>query len=111
MSEFYLYKLEKANIQHAFFLSKNKQKIIEEKGTVFSPSFSHSFSLSLLWGFYNKPQKAQFIPTFCKRINRTQPAVEIWVRAFEERKTNHLYVQQNLYTTTTTINRVLHQME
>ena len=42
---------------------------------------------------------------FCKRINRTQPAVEIWVRAFEERKTNDLYVQQNLYTTTTTINR------
>ena len=55
------------------------------------------------------PRKARFIPMFCKRINRTQPAVEIWVRAFEERKTNYLYVQQNLYTTT--INRVLHQME
>ena len=51
------------------------------------------------------PRKARFIPTFCKRINRTQPAVEIWVRAFEQRKTNYLYVQQNLYTTTTTINR------
>ena len=63
-------------------------------------------------GDYYKPRKARFIPTFCKRINRTQPAVEIWVRAFEERKTNDLYMQQNLYTTTTTtINRVLHQME
>ena len=56
------------------------------------------------------PRKARFIPTFCKRINHTQPAVEIWVRAFEERKTNDLYVQQNLYTTTTTTG-VLHQME
>ena len=60
---------------------------------------------------YYIPRKARFIPTFCKRTNRTQPAVEIWVRVFEERKTNYLYVQQNLYTTTTTIiNRVLHQM-
>ena len=31
------------------------------------------------------PPKARFIPTFCKRINRTQPAVEIWASAFEER--------------------------
>ena len=31
------------------------------------------------------PEKPGLIPTFCKRINRTQPAVEIWVRAFEER--------------------------
>ena len=52
------------------------------------------------------PEKPGLIPTFCKRINRTQPAVEIWVRAFEERDER---VQQNLYTTT--INRVLHQME
>ena len=57
------------------------------------------------------PEKPGLIPTVCKRINCTQPAIEIRVRAFEERKMNDLYVQQNLYTTTTTINRVLHQME
>ena len=67
----------------------------------------------LNYGDFIIPRKARFIPTFCKRINRTLTALEIWVRAFEERKTNDLYVQQNLYTTTTTtiINRVLHQME
>ena len=63
-------------------------------------------------GIFIYPEKPDLIPTFCKRINHTQPAVEIWVKAFEERKTNDLYVQQNLYTTTTTtINRVSHQME
>ena len=56
------------------------------------------------YGDFYVPRKARFILTFCKRINRTSTAVEIWVRAFEERKTNDLYVQQNLYTTTT-INR------
>ena len=50
------------------------------------------------------PRKARFIPTFCKRINCTQTALEIWARGFEERKTNYLSVQQYT-TTTTTINR------
>ena len=32
------------------------------------------------------PRKAQFIPTFCKRINRTSTAVGSWLTAFEERR-------------------------
>ena len=61
----------------------------------------------LFYGDFYVPRKARFIPTFCKRINRTQTAAEIWMRAFEKWKTNYLYVQQNLHTTTTTttINR------
>ena len=67
------------------------------------------WKVSYFVGFFISPEKPGLIPTFCKRRNRTQPAEEIWVRAFEERKMNDLYVQQNLYTTTT--NRVLHQMD
>ncbi len=63
-----------------------------------------------VYGDFYKPRKARFIPTFCKRINRTSNSSRQMVTAFEERKTNDLYMQQNLYTTTT-INRVLHQME
>ena len=37
-------------------------------------------------GIFYKSRKARFIPTFCKRINRTSTAVEIWVTAFEERR-------------------------
>ena len=59
-----------------------------------------------MYGFFYKPRKARFIPTFCKRINRTLNSSREIVTAFEERKTNDLYMQQNLYTTTTTtINR------
>ena len=49
--------------------------------------FGHNYR-NHLYGFFYKPRKARFIPTFCKRINRTSTAVEIWVTAFEERKTN-----------------------
>ena len=62
-----------------------------------------------VWGDFYIPRKAQFIPTFCKRIDRTQPAVENW-RQLLKKGTNDLYMQQNLYITTT-INWVLHQME
>ena len=63
-------------------------------------------------GFFINPEKPGFIQRFVKEENRTSTAGEIWVTAFGERKTNEFYVQQNLYTTTTTtINRVLHQME
>ena len=41
-------------------------------------------------GIFISPEKPTFIPTFCKRINRTSTAIEIWVTAFEERKTNDL---------------------
>ena len=34
------------------------------------------------YGDFYKPQKARFIPTFCKRINRTSTAVGIWVDSF-----------------------------
>ena len=67
------------------------------------------YSYSCFIFFLNKPRKARFIPTFCKRINRTSTAVEIWWQLLKK-GTNDLYLQQNLYTTTT-INRVLHQME
>ena len=69
------------------------------------PSIAAAANVPTHGDFY-KPRKARFIPTFCKRINRTSTAVEIWVTAFEERKTNDLNLQQNLCTTTTTtINR------
>ena len=38
------------------------------------------------YGDFYKPRKARFIPTFCKRINRTATAVGIWVTAFKERR-------------------------
>ena len=38
------------------------------------------------YGDFYKPRKARFIPTFCKRINRTSTAVGRWVTAFEERR-------------------------
>ena len=39
-----------------------------------------------IYGDFYKPRKAWFIPTFCKRINRTSTAVGIWVTGFEERR-------------------------
>ena len=62
------------------------------------------------YGDFYKPRKARFIPSFCKRINRTSTAVGRWVTAFEEGRRTTFSVT-NLYTTTTIINRVLHQME
>ena len=47
--------------------------------------FNFIATFLVIYGDCYKPRKARFIPMFCKRINRTQPAVEIWVRAFEER--------------------------
>ena len=66
-----------------------------------------------MYGDFYKPRKARIIPTFRKRINRTSNNSVEMATAFEERKTNAFYMPQNLYTTTTTttINRVLHQME
>ena len=42
--------------------------------------------VSYLYGEFYKPRKARFIPTFCKRINRTSTAVGNWVAPFEERR-------------------------
>ena len=39
-----------------------------------------------MYGDFCKPRKAQIIPTFCKRINRTSTAGGKWVTTFEERR-------------------------
>ena len=39
-----------------------------------------------IYGDFYKPQKARFIPSFCKRVNRTSTAVGKCVTAFEERR-------------------------
>ena len=49
------------------------------------------------YGEFYKPWKARFIPTFCKRINRTSTAVGIWVRAFEERRQTTFSVTKFIY--------------
>ena len=43
------------------------------------------------------PRKARFNPTFCKRINHTQTALEIWVRAFEERDERLIHATKFIY--------------
>ena len=48
-------------------------------------------------GEYYKPLKARFNPTFCKRINRTLPAVEIWVRAYEKRDEQLIHATKFIY--------------
>ena len=49
--------------------------------------FQQPFETNLiLYGDFYKPRKARFIPTFCKRINRTSTAVGSWLTAFEERR-------------------------
>ena len=48
-------------------------------------------------GILVSPEKPCLIPTFCKRINRTQPAVEIWVRAFEERDERFIRATKFIY--------------
>ena len=70
-----------------------------------------------VYGDFYKPRKTWFIPTFCKRINRTSTAVGNWWQLLKKGD-ERLLMQQNLYTattttttTTTTINRVLPQME
>ena len=37
-------------------------------------------------GNFISPEKLEFNPTLCKRINRTSTTVGIWVTAFEERR-------------------------
>ena len=69
-------------------------------GIFYSPSY----------GEFYKARKARFVPTFCKRINRTSTAVGNG-RQLLKKGDEQLLMQQNLYTTTTTINRVLHKME
>ena len=66
-------------------------------------------SYVLSYGDFYKPRKARFIPVFCKRINCTSTAVGNWWQLLKKGD-ERLLVQQNLYTTTT-INKVLHQME
>ena len=48
-------------------------------------------------GDFYKPRKARFIPTFCKRINRTSTAVGRWVTAFEERRRTTFCVTEFIY--------------
>ena len=48
-------------------------------------------------GEFYKPRKARFIPTFCKRINRTSTAVGRWVKAFEERRRTTFSVTKFIY--------------
>ena len=43
------------------------------------------------------PRIARFIPTFCKRINRTSNSSREMVTAFEERKTKDLYATKFIY--------------
>ena len=66
-------------------------------------------------GIFISPEKPVLFLRFVKNKPYFNSSRDL-VTAFEERKTNDLYVQQNFYTTTTTtttttINRVLHQME
>ena len=49
------------------------------------------------YGDFYKPRKARFIPTFCKRINRTSTAVGKWVTAFEERRRTTFSVAKFIY--------------
>ena len=46
--------------------------------------------------FY-KPRKARFIPTFCKRINRTSTVVGRWVTALEEGRRTIFSVTKFIY--------------
>ena len=50
-----------------------------------------------VYGDFYKPRKARFIPTFCKRINRTSTAVGIWVTAFEERRRTTFSATKSIY--------------
>ena len=50
-----------------------------------------------VYGEFYKPRKARFIPTFCKRINRTSTAVGRWVAAFEERRRTTFGVTKFIY--------------
>ena len=47
--------------------------------------------------FFYKPRKARFIPTFCKRINRTLTAVGKWVTAFEEGRRTTFSITKFIY--------------
>ena len=52
---------------------------------------------SLTYGDFYKPRKARFIPTFCKRINRTSTAVGKWLTAFEEERRTTFSVTKFIY--------------
>ena len=51
----------------------------------------------VIYGEFYKSRKARFIPTFCKRINRTSTAVGSWVAAFEERRRTTFSVRKFIY--------------
>ena len=58
-----------------------------------------------IYGDFYKPRKARFIPTFCKRINRSREMGDsFWRKETSDFLFNRIFIQQ-------TINRVLHQME
>ena len=49
------------------------------------------------YGDFYMPRKARFIPTFCKRINRTSTAVGKWLTAFEERRRTTFSATKSIY--------------
>ena len=66
-------------------------------------------SFMLNCGDFYKPQKAQFIPTFCKRINRTSNSSRELVTAFEERDERLIHATKFIYNNNK--HGFFHQME